>query len=56
LSKDFEKVNDKLIIQYFYHIHICTLTYMIYSSNFSILKNTEYLSTHTKIWNKHVHA
>ena len=32
LSKDFEKLNDKLIIQHFYHIHIHTLTYTMYSS------------------------
>ena len=31
LNKDFEELNDKLIIQYFYHIHICILTYTMYS-------------------------
>jgi len=38
LSKDFWELNDKLIIQHFYHIYIRTLTYTIYSSNFSIQK------------------
>jgi len=38
ISKDFGKLDDKLIIQQFYHINICTLTYKIYSSNLSILK------------------
>jgi len=37
LSKDFGELNDKLIIQHFYHIRI--LTYTMYSSNFSTLKN-----------------
>jgi len=40
LSKDFGELNDKLIIQYFHHIHIRTLTYTMYSSNFSTFKNT----------------
>jgi len=40
LSKNFGKLDDKLIIQYFHHIHICTLTYTIYFSNFSTFKNT----------------
>jgi len=40
LSKDFRKLDDKLIIKHFHHIHIHTLTYTIYSLNFSTLKNT----------------
>ena len=39
LSKDFGKLNDKLIIHHFHHIHIGTLTYTMYS-NFNTLKNT----------------
>jgi len=38
LSKEFGKFDDKLIIQHFHHIYIYTLTYMIYSSNFSTFK------------------
>jgi len=37
-SRYFEELDDKLIIQHFHHIHICSLTYMIYSSNFSTFK------------------
>jgi len=40
LNKDFEELYHKLIIQYFHHIHIRTLIYTMYSSNFSTLKNT----------------
>jgi len=40
LSDDFEKLDDKLIIQHFHHIHIRTLTYTVYSSNFNTFKNT----------------
>ena len=43
LIKYFGKLNDKLIIQHFFHIHIRTLTYKMYSSNFSTLKNIQYL-------------
>jgi len=38
LSKDFGKLDDKLIITYFHHIH--TMTYKMYSLNFSTLKIT----------------
>jgi len=38
LSKDVGKFDDKLIIQHVHHIHICTLTYTMYFSNFSTLK------------------
>jgi len=38
LSKDFGELDDKLIIQHFHHIHIRTITYTIYSLNFSTLK------------------
>jgi len=41
LSKDFGELDDKLIIQHFDHIH--TMTYTMYSLNFSTLKITEYL-------------
>jgi len=37
LNKDFEKVDNKLVIQHFHHIHI---HYLTYSSKFSTLKNT----------------
>ena len=40
VSKDFEELNDKLIIQRFHDIHIRTLTYTMYSSNFNTFKNT----------------
>jgi len=30
LSKDFGELDDKLIIQHFYYIHIHTLTYTMY--------------------------
>jgi len=40
LSKDFGMLDDKLIIQHFHHIHIRTLTYTIYYSNFITFKNT----------------
>ena len=42
LSKDFGELDDKLIIQHFHHIHIHirTLTYTMYYSNISTLKNT----------------
>jgi len=40
LSKDFGELDNKLITQHFHHIHICTLTYTMYSSNFSTFKNT----------------
>jgi len=30
LSKDFGKLDDKLIIQHFHHIHIYTMTYTMY--------------------------
>jgi len=40
LSKDFGELDDKLIIQHFHHIHIRILTYTMYSSKFSTLKNT----------------
>ena len=40
LRKDFQKLDDKLIIQHFHHILIRTLTYMMYYSNFSTFKNT----------------
>ena len=51
LSKDFGPLNDKLIIQHFHHIHICTLTCTMYSSNVSTLKKyiTLVFSTHTRI-------
>jgi len=39
LSKDFGKFDNKLII-HFHHIHIHTMTYIMYSLNFSTLKNT----------------
>jgi len=39
LSKNFGELDDKLIIQHFHHIHIHTLMYTMYSSNFNILKN-----------------
>jgi len=38
LSKDFGRLDDKLIIQHFHHIH--TMTYTMYSLNFSTLKIT----------------
>ena len=40
LSKVFRELDDKLIIHRFHHIHIHTLTFKMYSSNFSTLKNT----------------
>jgi len=40
LSKDFGKFDDKMIIQHFHHIHIRTLIYTMYYSNFSTFKNT----------------
>ena len=40
LSKNFGELNDKLIIQYFHHIYIRTLTYTMYFSNFNTFKNT----------------
>jgi len=40
VSKDFGELNDKLKIQHVHHIHVRTLTYMMYSSNFSTFKNT----------------
>ena len=40
LRKNYEKFNDKLIIQHFHHIHICTLTYTMYFSNFNTFKST----------------
>jgi len=40
LSKNFEELKDKCIIQHFYHIHLHTLTHTTYSSNFSTFKNT----------------
>jgi len=40
LSKDFGELNDKFIIQHFHHIHLCTLTYKLYSEIFSTFKNT----------------
>jgi len=40
LSKNFGKLDDKLTIQRFHHIHILTLTYIMYSLNFSTFKNT----------------
>ena len=40
LSKDFGELDDKLIIQHFHHIHLHTMTYTMYSLNFSTLKNT----------------
>jgi len=39
ISKDFEKLNDKLIIQHFHYIHICTLTCTMNSLNFRTFKN-----------------
>jgi len=39
LNKNFEELDDKLIIQYFYRIYICIFIYTINSSNFSTLKN-----------------
>jgi len=39
LSKDFGEFDDKLIIQHFHHIDIHTMTYTMYSLNFSTLKN-----------------
>ena len=42
LSKDFGELDDKLIIQHFHYIH--TMTYTMYSLNFSTLKITYYLS------------
>jgi len=40
LRKDFGELDDKSIIQHFHHIHIYTLTYTMYFSNFSTFKNT----------------
>jgi len=40
LSKDFWELDDKLIIKHFHHIHICTVTYIMYYLNFTTLKNT----------------
>jgi len=40
LSKEFGELDNKLIIQHFYHIHIHTMTYTIYILNFNKLKNT----------------
>jgi len=55
LNKDFGKLDDKLIIQHFHHIHICNLAYTIYYSNFSTFKIHIILvvSNHTRIWNVH---
>jgi len=51
LSKDFGELYDKLIIQHFHDIH--TMTYTMYSLNFSTLKNYIILifSSYTRIWN-----
>jgi len=38
LSKDFGELDDKFIIQYIHHNH--TMTYTMYSLNFSKLKIT----------------
>jgi len=38
LSKDFGELDDKLIIQNFHHIY--TMTYTMYSLNYSTLKIT----------------
>jgi len=39
LSKDFGELDNKLIIQHFYHIQIRNLTYTMYFSNFNTFKN-----------------
>jgi len=51
LSKDFGELDDKVIIQHFHHIP--TMTYTMYSLNFSTLKNYIILvfSSYTRIWN-----
>jgi len=39
IKQRFWELDDKLIIQHFHHVHIRTLTYTMYSSNFSTFKN-----------------